>query len=542
MYMMLGRWARGASLPRCRVNDAQRKQRSRLKTGLGMTVMIFILLCTVACGGGDGSLAKGGINMVVVSGQAKIQSGGGNTQVVEGQEAVITAGDQIMAEEADVKLLLADGSLLYLSPDTDLQLVTFSPEGTARLKSQLKGRLEVEAASPLLTVEISISVSVRFAAKTIQFTVTPTERDTTFQLWFDGVNAHLTVEAGEVNVTKDDRTATIPAGSEVTAAPGEELALVEPTTTAVPTADLTPTMTPDLSHPSPTATATATVVPYLYPAPGLVGPADGSNFKGDETILLIWDTPTPLSEDEWYEVQLWREGEPPEVVQWVKEGTWKVESRYYSGRYLWRILVVRGQDGRKEMNLSPPSQTWGFGWLSPPTPVPTAAPTSPPISGATLDLTIYLLGTNNAQGFVTFPGEEHVDAGMIYIEGRYVYGNVAVRIGDTVYHSDEKLASDGPKPLPAPYRLEVKFSDALVDATEGKPGSDPQKAQFWVGELDCNSAAPPDEPYKIEMTLYEGEKPRKRTEISFLVVDAPLCGVGGEEPEEEDERDDVWRP
>ncbi len=542
MYMMLRRWARDASLPRCRVNDAQRKQRSRLTIGLGMTVMIFILLCTVACGGSDGSLAKGGINMVVVSGQAKIQSGGGNTRVVKDQEAVITAGDQIMADETTgVKLLLADGSLLYLSPDTDLQLVTFSPEGTARLKSQLKGRLEVEAASPLLTVEISISVSVRFAAKTIQFTVTPTERDTTFQLWFDGVDAHLTVEAGEVNITQDDRTATIPAGGEVTAAPGEELALVEPTTTAVPTADLTPTMTPDLSHPSPTATATPTATPnYLYLPPGLVGPADGDNFKPNDDILLMWDTPTPLAEDEWYEVQLWREGVLPEVVQWVKEGTWKVEPQYYPGRYLWRILIVRGQDGRKEMNLSPPSQTWGFGWLSPPAPVPTAAPTSPSIIGATPVLTIYLLGTNNAQGFATFPGEEHVDAGMIYIEGRYVYGNVAVQIGDTVYHSDEELASE-PKPLPALYRLEVEFSKSLLDATESsKAGFLPQEAQFWVGELDCNSAAPPDEPYKIEMILYEGEKLRKRTEISFLVKDAPLCGGIG--PEEDEEESGPWEP
>ena len=84
--------------------------------------------------------------------------------------------------------------------------------------------------------------------------------------------------------------------------------------------------------------------------------------------------------------------------------------------------------------------------------------------------------------------------------------------------------------MPAPYRLEVEFSDSLVAATDGKPGFDPQKAQFWVGELDCNSAAP-DKLYKIEMTLYAGEETRKHTEISFLVADAP-CGVEGEEPGE----------
>jgi len=192
-YTMLRRLAGGALLQQRRVNDVQRKRRSRLTIGLGTAAIIFILLGTVGCGGSDGSLAKGGINMVVVSGQAKIQSGGGNTLVVEGQEAVITAGDQVMADEAGVKLLLADGSLLYLNADTDLQVVTFSAEGTARLK-QLKGKLEVETASPLLTVEISTFVSDAFAQKTIQFTATPAIRDTTFQLWIDDVNnVHLTV-------------------------------------------------------------------------------------------------------------------------------------------------------------------------------------------------------------------------------------------------------------------------------------------------------------------------------------------------------------
>jgi hypothetical protein len=536
---MLRRLAGGASLRQCRVNDAQRKQRSRLTIGLGMAV---IMLCTVACGGGDGSWAKGGLNMVVVSGQARIRSGGGNTLVVEGREAVITAGDQIVADEAGVELLLADGSLLYLNPHTELEVVTFSAEGTARL-SQLKGRLEVEAASPLLTVEISTSVSNAFVLKTMQFTATPAVRDTTFRLWIEGDNAHLTVEAGEVNVANDDRPATISAGSEVKAIPGGELIVsrtgttAEPTATATPTVNLAPTATPTgLTHPSPTASVTSTPMPeFLYSAPVLLGPVDESEFRGDETILLIWATPTPLSEDEWYEVQLWREGEVPyKVVQWSKEGTWKVDPKYYPGHYQWRILIVRGQEGHREGVLSPPSQTWGFGWLRPSTPVPTA-PTSPSVTEApvsTVALTVYLRDTNNAQGFATFSGED-VDAGTIYAEGRTVYGDVAVRIGDTVYHFDKPKPAPGePEQLPAPYQLDVKFSEPLVSATEGKAGFNPQKAQFWVGELDCNSATSPDKPYEIEMNLYAGGEMRKHTAVSFLVADNPFCGGGGEEPEE----------
>jgi hypothetical protein len=535
IYTMLSQLARGASLQQCRVNDVQqRKQRSRLAIGLGIVVIIFLLLCTVACGGGDGSLAKGGINMIVVSGQARIRSDGGNTLVVEGQEAVITTGDQIIADEAGVELLLADGSFLYLNPDTDLQVVTFSDEGMARL-SQLKGKIEVEAASPLLTIEISTSGSEGFALKTMQFEATPAVRGTTFRLWIDGLNAHLTVEAGEVNVTSDDRTAKISTGHEAKALPGGELivsqigAPVGPTVVAVATADLTPTSTPDLIHPSPTATATLTVAPdYLYPAPGLHGPGDGDDFKPNDDILLIWDTPTPLAEDAWYEVQLWREGNVPyTVVDRVKEKAWKVKSEYYPGRYQWRIVIVRVQEeGRKEMELSPPSQTWSFGWLRPSAPVSTA-PTSPPISGASVDLTVYLRGTNNAQSFVALSGEQ-IDAGTIYAEGGTVYGDVAVRIGDTVYHFDQEPAPGEPEQLPAPYRLEFEFSDPLIAATEGmKPGFNDQKAQFWVGTLDYNSAVSADKPYKIEMTLYYGMEPRKHTLVSFLVADAPGPGESG---------------
>jgi hypothetical protein len=161
--------------------------------------------------------------------------------------------------------------------------------------------------------------------------------------------------------------------------------------------------------------------------------------------------------------------------------------------------------------------------------VVTSTPT--PESEATVDLTVYLRGTDNAQGFATFSGE-HMDAGTIYAEGGYVYGDVAVRIGDTVYHFDKPEPAPGePEQLPAPYRLEFEFANSLVAATEGQPGFNPQKAQFWVGELDCNSAAPPGGPYGIEMTLYAGEEIRKHSAVSFFVADDPFCGVGGEEPE-----------
>jgi len=499
--------------------------------GLGTAVIIFILLCTVACGGGDGPLAEGGINMIVVSGQAMIQSGGGNTSVVEGQEAVLATGDQVMADEAGVKLLLVDGSLLDLKPDTELQVVTFSAEGTTKLR-QLKGRLEVEAASPLLTIEISTSGSEGFALKTMQFTATPAVRETAFGLWIDGLNAHLTVGAGGVNVTNDDRTETIPAGSKVQASQDGKLIVssneppVGPTVVVVATDDLTPT-------PTATATATATSEYLLYPAPGLQGPGDGDHFEPNDDILLMWDTPIPLAEDEWYEVQLWREVDVPyTVVQRVKEETWKVEPKYYPGRYQWRVLIVRGQEGRKERDLSPPSQTWSFSWLRPVS-VPIAAPTSPP-SDVSVDLTVYLRGTRTVTGFAAL-SDDRVYGWEIYEQGQCVYGDAAVQIGEMTYHFDDESGVD--EQLPDLWQIEFEFAEELKDHTTtakgdrcakgAPPGFNPKKAWFWVGILDDSSAVGEDNPYSLTMKLYKGDKLRKSIQVFFTVADAPESPGGG---------------
>jgi len=119
-----------------------------------------------------------------------------------------------------------------------------------------------------------------------------------------------------------------------------------------------------------------------------------------------------------------------------------------------------------------------------------------------------------------------VDAGSIYTEGAYVYGEIALRIGDSELHYYEQ----GERPLfrgllhTTSYRMEFKFSDSLLAATEGvKPRFDESSLRFWAGILDCNSATPPDKPYRIEATLYKEGKIQEHTEISFLVVDDPLC-------------------
>jgi hypothetical protein len=119
-----------------------------------------------------------------------------------------------------------------------------------------------------------------------------------------------------------------------------------------------------------------------------------------------------------------------------------------------------------------------------------------------------------------------VDAGWIYTEGAYVYGEIAARIGSREFHCYQgEIDPLSARFMIEGYRMEFKFSDSLLAATRGvEPGFSKLYLRFWAGILDCNSATSPDKPYQIEATLYKEGKIQEHTEISFFVADDPLCG------------------
>ncbi len=157
-----------------------------------------------------------------------------------------------------------------------------------------------------------------------------------------------------------------------------------------------------------------------------------------------------------------------------------------------------------------------------PTPrAPTPAPTAVPQSADRIALTIYLRDTLTETGFTVLSGDQP-NGEMIYQEGKFIYGEVAVQIGDTVYHFDKPEVEPGePEQLPDPWRVEFEFAEALVACTGNKAGFDPKKAQFWVGTLSSSSAVGPDNPYSLVMKLYEGNELRESLQAFFTVKDAP---------------------
>jgi WD40 repeat protein len=144
-------------------------------------------------------------------------------------------------------------------------------------------------------------------------------------------------------------------------------------------------------------------------------------------------------------------------------------------------------------------------------------------------LTIYLRDTLTETGFATLSGD-WPNGGIIYKEGKFVYGEAAVQIGETTYHFDKPEVEPGePEQLPDPWRVEFEFAEGLVAHTGNQAGFNPKKAQFWVGTLDGGSAVDENNPYNLTMKLYEGNELRKSIQVFFIVGEAPESLGGGEE-------------
>lgn len=123
-----------------------------------------------------------------------------------------------------------------------------------------------------------------------------------------------------------------------------------------------PTNTPAPTR-APTATPFPTVTSTPMPAPRLLSPRDGERFSGETTeILLRWEWAGTLGQNDWFDVQMWLEGEPPQGRTWTKQTSWQVDPMFHDNIWNWRVVVVRGVQGASRTEISPPSETRRFFW------------------------------------------------------------------------------------------------------------------------------------------------------------------------------------
>lgn len=122
-------------------------------------------------------------------------------------------------------------------------------------------------------------------------------------------------------------------------------------------------------------------------------------------------------------------------------------------------------------------------------------------------------------------GSENPNAGVVYEEGLFVYGEVVVQIGDTAYHIDRQNRDpEAPEQhLPAPYSLEIVFPAEVMTRFEGEPGYDPRTGEFWIGTLKCDSQRGADIPYTLTVKVSIGDEVKAKQDFYFGVLDLPNC-------------------
>ncbi len=168
------------------------------------------------------------------------------------------------------------------------------------------------------------------------------------------------------------------------------LTLASPTqvTTVTTAGDILPTSTlagvpatsTALPAPSPTAVPAKTTRPpstVLAPAPRLVSPRDGESWNS-KFVGLSWIWAGTLATNNYYDVRVWKEGQPNYGIGWTQDAATPYSFRPGAGqgKYCWQIVVIRqtgaNTDGTKIWEpISEESEVRCFEYTySPPQPTP----------------------------------------------------------------------------------------------------------------------------------------------------------------------------
>lgn len=109
--------------------------------------------------------------------------------------------------------------------------------------------------------------------------------------------------------------------------------------------------------------------------PQLVAPAEGASFETAADVTLEWHWARLLDENEHFDVQVWREGEPQFGISWSDEDSFDLSNWLASqepGEFFWSIAVVEGTDGTVTANIAeaPPARSFTVTQTAPPTATP----------------------------------------------------------------------------------------------------------------------------------------------------------------------------
>ncbi len=149
-------------------------------------------------------------------------------------------------------------------------------------------------------------------------------------------------------------------------------------------------------------------------------------------------------------------------------------------------------------------------------------------------LTLLVHDSFNAPQGVYAVGDDAAAAPILYLEGSYLWGEVATRIGNTIFkfNRDAPNRQDPAQHLPPYLQLNIEYSAALLavmrDKANDPPGFDAQTGEFWAGRFRCGSAVSPNgSPYWVAVRLLEDGREIAMRRYVVGVLNNPQCADSG---------------
>jgi len=135
---------------------------------------------------------------------------------------------------------------------------------------------------------------------------------------------------------------------------------------------------------------------------------------------------------------------------------------------------------------------------------------------------------------------EAQDEAIEYQEGRTIWGEVKSIIGSQTFQIDRQNLNDLSALLPEYFSLEIEASPMLLDAIEKKanrrPGIYARRGDFWIGQIRCGSATPPDtvKDHTLTVRLFEEGQLRAEKTVAIKIITNLACRSGGKKPTSSD--------
>jgi WD40 repeat protein len=245
-----------------------------------------------------------------------------------------------------------NGDKICTTPSASMLSVAFSPDGESIAGGNAAGEIAIYDANSCS--ELQVLQAHKDNVNALAFSPDGTwlissGRDGTVKLWsLDG--ATIVQEPIVLNVHNGsvEALAFSPDGRTFASA-GEDgqillwsLAEPEPLPQPAPAVTPTPSVTFTPSPVPPTVTPTR----GACGPPTLLSPSDGYRFETEPVPQIGWSYACTLAEDEYFDVRIWRSGQPHNGITWTKDNAYSLSrDAFGEGLYFWSIAVVRGSNG-----------------------------------------------------------------------------------------------------------------------------------------------------------------------------------------------------